>query len=205
MLEQYTQFPRFGFFKLNFILYLICVVWLLIFIISPMVEPIHFGDEGRYDMVGEDEHYYDIEKFQNTFVKSVYHSGDRMCHMKESRSFLLNSNQMPYCARCFGIFLGFAIGAGIITFVIIDLKWWLLVVGLLPIGLDGGLQFITDYESNNILRLFTGSLAGIVTLIAVGLITVELSNLFKQQMINSILHKRYLKNFKITSKRHPPS
>ena len=125
--------------------------------------------------------------------------------MKESRSFLLNSNQMPYCARCFGIFLGFAIGAGIITFVIIDLKWWLLVVGLLPIGLDGGLQFITDYESNNILRLFTGSLAGIVTLIAVGLITVELSNLFKQQMINSILHKRYLKNFKITSKRHPPS
>jgi len=186
----------FGFFKLNFIIYLICVIWLLIIIISPLaLEPdfIRFGDEGY---VGEDEHYSTIETIQNPFIRSVYHSGDRMCHMKESRSFFLNENQMPYCARCFGIFLGFAIGAAITSFVLIDLRWWMLVIGLGPIGLDGGLQLITSYESNNIFRILTGSLAGIITMIAVGLMIMELSNMSKQWMMNRIWAKKYRNGFK---------
>ena len=194
----------FGFFKLNFIVYLICVVWLIILIIAPLVEPentIHFSDSGDLDRVGEDEHYYDIEELQNTFSKIVYHSGDRMCHMKESRSFSINENQMPYCARCFGIFLGFAIGAAIASFVLIDLRWWMLVIGLGPIGLDGGLQLITSYESNNIFRLLTGLLAGIITMIAVGLMIMELSNMSKQWMINRIWAKKYRNSYKIISKK----
>ena len=204
MLGLDRQLPMLGFFKLNFIVYLFCVVWLIILIVVTIVEPedsIHFGDSDKQDIVGEDEHYYDIEQLQNPFARIVYHSGDRMCHMKESRSFLINSNQMPYCARCFGIFLGFAIGAAITTFVIMDLKWWLLVIGLAPIGLDGGIQMITSYESNNIFRILTGSLAGIVTMIAVGLITFELSSIGKIWMSKRIWLKRQQKISKTSVKK----
>ena len=75
--------------------------------------------------------------------------------------------------------MGFAIGAGFATFIVIDLKLWLLVVGLVPIGLDGGLQLVTSYESNNFFRVITGSLAGFVTVMAVGLITLEISKSVK--------------------------
>lgn len=151
-------------------------------LLAPALEPtdtIHFGNLGY---VGLEEHFDDIESIQNPFARVVYHSGDRMCHMKESRSLIINSNQMPYCTRCFGIFLGLAIGAAIVTFVVIDLKWWILLLGIIPIGLDGGLQLITSYESNNVLRLFTGLLMGVVTMIALGLVTVELSDYVKLRM-----------------------
>jgi uncharacterized membrane protein len=36
-----------------------------------------------------------------------------------------------------------------------------LLLGLIPMGLDGGLQAFTDYESNNPLRLATGIIAGV--------------------------------------------
>ena len=169
----------FGFFKINFILYLIFLTWVLIIIFAPALEPtdtIHFGNKG---LVGPEEKYDDIESIQNPFLRVVYHSGDRMCHMKESRSLIINSNQMPYCARCLGIFLGLAIGAAIVTFVVIDLKWWILVAGLMPIGLDGGIQLVTSYESNNVLRISTGLLTGVVTMIALGLVTVEMADYFK--------------------------
>jgi hypothetical protein len=66
----------------------------------------------------------------------------------------------------------------------------MLVGGLVPIGLDGGIQLVTSYESNNVLRLFTGSLAGIVTMLAVGLITFELSTIAKIWMNKRIWHQR---------------
>jgi uncharacterized membrane protein len=178
----HTQFPIFGFYKINFIIYLVCVTWLIILIITPAVIPpdtIIFDNKG---FVGIDEHYHQIETIDNTFVRVVYHSGDQMCHQKSSRSLIVCENQMSYCARCFGIFFGLALGAAIATFVWIDLKWWLLVLGIIPIGLDGGLQLITTYESNNLLRLVTGSLLGIVTMLAVGLVVIELSEFAKLKL-----------------------
>ena len=162
------------------------MIWLLLILIVPAVsEPgtIQFQEFDEFEnpigKVGFSEYHNDIEKIQNPLSRAVYNSGDRMCHMKSSRSFSINDNQMPYCARCFGIFLGFAIGAGFATFIVIDLKLWLLVVGLVPIGLDGGLQLVTSYESNNFFRVITGSLAGFVTVMAVGLITLEISKSVK--------------------------
>jgi uncharacterized membrane protein len=191
MIPQQNQLPIFGFFKLNFILYLICVIWLLIIVIVPTAIPKDTVDLGELGMVGENEHFFEIEDINNPFVRSVYHSGDSMCHLKASRSLFINSNQMPYCARDFGVFLGFAIGAAISTFVIIDLKWWLLVVGLAPIGLDGGIQLLTSYQSNNPLRIFTGTLAGIVTMIAMGLIIFEISQLVKYKLEYRAWSKKY--------------
>jgi uncharacterized membrane protein len=205
MLGPVSRGPLGGFFKLNFILFLVCVSWVIIIFITPTLEPtdtIHFGDKGY---TGLDEHYKEIESLQNPFNRIVYHSGDRMCHMKESRSFIIGDNQMPYCARCFGIFFGLALGAAITTFIVIDLKWWLLLLGIIPIGLDGGLQLITSYESNNVLRIFTGTLFGLVTMLAVGLVMVEISASTKQWMLNKSWFNKYIKKHnkevKINSKK----
>ncbi len=204
----FTTYPRVGFFKINFIIYLFCVTWVIIILIAPIISPPNSIDLGDDGVVGVDPRYENnheqINLLENPIVRTVYHSGDQMCHQKNSRTFFIFENQMPYCSRCFGIFLGFAIGAGIVTFVVMDLKWWLLVLGLVPIGLDGGLQLITSYESNNIFRLLTGSLAGIVTLLAVGLMTVEVSNIIKYHLTRSIWAKRYTKGINNNPKNDIP-
>ena len=198
MIGTEDPLPMFGFFKINFIIYLFCMIWLLLILIVPaMSEPgtIQFQEFDEFEnpigKVGFSEYYNDIEKINNPLSRAVYHSGDRMCHMKSSRSFSINDNQMPYCARCFGIFLGFAIGAGFATFIVIDLNLWLLIVGLVPIGLDGGLQLVTSYESNNFFRVITGSLAGFVTVMAVGLITLEISKSVKYWLMKRQWSKQY--------------
>ena len=179
-----------GIHKVNLVIYLICITWVILILISPAFEEantIHFGNKG---LVGFDEHYDSIENMENPFVRVVYHSGDRMCHMRESRSLIIGTNQMPYCARCFGIFFGMALGAAIATFVVIDLKWWMIVLGLVPIALDGGLQAITSYESNNVLRLFTGLLVGVITMLALGLVAIEMSESIKMWMMNNIWKRK---------------
>ena len=61
MVDQFPPYPRFGFSKVNFIIYLICLIWVLLLLITPLVEPpgnIQFDDEGY---VGLDENYsYDL-------------------------------------------------------------------------------------------------------------------------------------------------
>ncbi|MEE2758566.1 MAG: DUF2085 domain-containing protein [Candidatus Thermoplasmatota archaeon] len=120
----------------------------------------------------------------NPYYAFVYAFGDLNCHQKFERSWAINGNQMPVCARDVGIFLGLALGG-----------WWFSRKGLnrwtirdtfltmftdtqiaplytkdrrlsamftigilfcLPVVLDGGIQAITAYESVNPLRLLTG-------------------------------------------------
>jgi uncharacterized membrane protein len=207
MIGPQDPLPMFGFFKINFIIYLFCLIWVLLILIVPTVSEagtIQLQELDEFEnpigKVGFSEYHNDIEKIQNPLSRAVYNSGDRMCHLKSSRSFSINDNQMPYCARCFGIFLGFAIGAGFATFIVIDLKLWLLVVGLVPIGLDGGLQYVTSYESNNIFRVLTGSLAGFVTVMAVGLITLEISKSVKYWFMKRQWAKQYPEQYSKKSK-----
>lgn len=87
------------------------------------------------------------------------------CHQLPSRSFFVFGCKMPVCARCFGIYAGSLAATLLYPFIYspdnrrMPPKIFLLLA-LIPIGLDGGLQFITSYESNNILRLLTGLLCG---------------------------------------------
>ena len=41
----------------------------------------------------------------------VYAFGSLVCHQRPERSFYLGQAQVPVCARCFGLYLGAAIGA----------------------------------------------------------------------------------------------
>ena len=92
---------------------------------------------------------------------AVYWLGDGECHQISNRSYFLNGNQMPFCARDLGLFLGLAAGFGVATFIAIRIHPLLVLVGLVPMAIDGGIQLVTDYESNNPLRLLTGLIAGL--------------------------------------------
>jgi len=111
----------------------------------------------------------------------IYSAGDRLCHQKSERSFFLNDNQMPFCARCTAIFLGFAIGIGSMMFykIKLNLRFILLImISLAPIGIDGVGQILGMWESNNITRTITGLLIGIVTGFAITIIIDELSEMY---------------------------
>jgi len=92
---------------------------------------------------------------------AIYWIGDGECHQIANRSLFLNGNQMPFCARDLGLFLGLAAGFGIAAFVALRIHPVLVLVGLVPMAVDGGLQLVTEYESNNPLRLATGLVAGL--------------------------------------------
>ena len=61
-----------------------------------------------------------------------------------------------------GMGVGFwiAVAVGLLTFYRIKINPLFVIIALIPIGIDGGLQLVTNYESNNVLRLMTGFLAG---------------------------------------------
>jgi uncharacterized membrane protein len=106
----------------------------------------------------------------------LYIIGDRLCHQKAERSFFLNGNQMPFCSRCTAIWIGIAIGLGFMILYKLPLneKFLILIIlGIIPIGIDGIGQLLGFWESTNFMRVITGSLVGIVCGLAIGLIIDE--------------------------------
>jgi len=113
---------------------------------------------------------------------NIYQCGDALCHQKADRSFFINENQMPFCARCTAIWLGLTIGLGFMLFYKIALneKFLILIlIGIIPIGIDGVGQLFQLWESNNIIRLITGLLIGIICGISIGIIIDELRDIIK--------------------------
>lgn len=78
------------------------------------------------------------------------------CHQRADRSYFIGNYQLPVCARCQGVYLGYLLG----LFIYIPL---LLV--LLPLTyIDGFIQLKTEYNSTNSRRLITGVISGIATI-----------------------------------------
>ncbi|QVK17247.1 DUF2085 domain-containing protein [Mycoplasmatota bacterium] len=86
------------------------------------------------------------------------------CHKLPERSFFYKDKQFPICSRCTGIFIGYIIG--IISLILgiffpfLILKFWISILLIIPMLIDGSIQFFTHYRSNNYKRLITGVLAG---------------------------------------------
>ena len=126
----------------------------------------------------------------NPVLAFVYGFGDLNCHQKHERSWEINGNQMPVCTRDVGIFLGLTIGAALFGWRGLN-RWTVrdsflsvfpdsrlegvylsdrrmlamlavIGIGLTPMAVDGFMQMLTEYESNNPLRVATGFAAGIV-------------------------------------------
>lgn len=133
-------------------------IWLLIFFLSPYIANYQEINDlsGSVFVIDNSEELSDI----NLFSRVIYTIGDINDHQILERSFLLNGNQLPFCARDTGIFIGLVIGSMLSIFVILRIRPLFLVLGILPLAVDGFFQELTTYESNNTMRIITGLLTG---------------------------------------------
>ena len=165
--------------KIKVLIFIFFLFWILLQFIIPLLLPANIILD-LSGIVGLE----DSEYLTNTlpFPSSmVYKMGDIMCHQKAERSFFINGNQMAFCSRCTGIFLGLSIGMIIAVFkkLRLDGKFIiLLVTAFVPISIDGIGQLFGFWESNNLIRVITGLSAGIVCGIAIGLIVDEVTATF---------------------------
>lgn len=82
------------------------------------------------------------------------------CHARPDRSFFFRGHQFPICARCTGELIG--ILAGIPIAIIWGYpRFYIVVLMIMPLVLDGSIQRLTSYESTNLRRLITGTLFGV--------------------------------------------
>ena len=158
--------------KWNKVSFVLLWGWLSLLLFSPyMIDNGTTGDlsgvVGKYDNK-------DVINDMNLVAKSIYYIGDLNCHQLSHRSYAYNDNQMSFCARDTGIFVGLVLGFTYASRKKIILTLPLVIAALIPIGLDGTIQLLTDYESTNPKRLVTGLIAGIATGIAIKIIADSL-------------------------------
>ncbi|MBO5995216.1 MAG: DUF2085 domain-containing protein [Firmicutes bacterium] len=94
------------------------------------------------------------------------------CHQRPERSFFVRGYQMPVCARCEGELIG--ILAALIAVWFVRPAWWLMAAIMAPMIIDGLIQALTSYESNNWRRLITGLLFGFGIAMLFFIATIEL-------------------------------
>ena len=80
------------------------------------------------------------------------------CHQMPERSFFIGCYQFPVCARCTGIMIGYILS--LLTVHFFDMNILVLLIMCAPMALDGGIQYLTKYRSNNFRRIITGLLYG---------------------------------------------
>lgn len=73
------------------------------------------------------------------------------------RSFFLGNYQFPLCARCTGIALGHIAAIAAASFYTFK---YAVSLFILPMAVDGTLQYFTSYRSNNLKRVITGFFYG---------------------------------------------
>lgn len=158
----------------NLVLGAVFMAVALSFFIAPATLPpnsVNLGDNGT-TMPNEKTN---ITSKMPPFQRAIYNFGDATCHQKSSRSFFINGNQMPLCARCTAIYVGMPVGILVFAFLCFEVKWWMLVLGLVPIGIDGvGQTILGLWESTNLMRVLTGFPAGFITGIMIGFLVSTL-------------------------------
>lgn len=82
------------------------------------------------------------------------------CHKDPKRSFFWKGKQLPVCARCTGIHLGY-LSLFLFLFQLIYINWILSIVLILPTVIDGLTQAYFNRESTNIIRVLSGFIAGL--------------------------------------------
>jgi len=165
--------------KIKLILFFLFLIWFILQIIAPLMLPSNSikNLSGVVGLVDNENILTNIPQPWST----IYKVGDILCHQKVERSYFINGNQMPFCSRCTGIFLGLALGMliSIIFYnkiVFSDKIVIFILLLILPLVIDGTMQLFGVWESKNIIRIVTGILTGIAGSIAISLIIDELKN-----------------------------
>ena len=160
-----------------------CLIWLLLVVSSPYMVP----SSTLMDLSGSVNVRDNVDQFRDldSLPKAVYSIGDVECHQIKERSYFLNGNEMPFCTRDLGLFAGLAGAFGLTTFYRLRYNPLLLMLGLVPLGLDGGIQLVTDYESNNPVRLVTGIIAGAALALILAQFVFQMQDDIKRKASNN--------------------
>jgi len=161
-----------------FVVFILFLLFTLLQFLAPLSIPKNtLSDLSGYVALADNTEIIDQLNFPS---KVIYSIGDRLCHQKPERSLFINGNQMPFCSRCTAIWLGLVIGLGFMMFFRVKLDeklFFLIIICLLPIGIDGIGQLLDFWESTNIIRVLTGIFAGAVCGIAIGVIFDEIKTI----------------------------
>ena len=143
-------------------------------IVAPLFLPPNSVDFGKGSPVGTNDFQKERKNLSMTgYIDFLYWQGDVNCNLIASRSFFLNGNQMPVCSRCLAIYAGMAVALLFSTRRFYPIKGWGLILGLVPMGMDGGVQLFGLYESNNPVRVLTGLLGGVTVGFALAMIFMD--------------------------------
>ncbi len=82
------------------------------------------------------------------------------CHRLPERCIQMPWGTSGLCARCTAFWFGLAVGISFMYPNTIRIPFWIGVLFLIPLIIDGVVQSETAYESSNILRTLTGLTAG---------------------------------------------
>ena len=80
------------------------------------------------------------------------------CHTRDDRSFFFKDKKFPICARCTGELIGIILAPFLL--ILYKPSFYFCLIIMIPMLLDGFIQLLTKYESNNIKRLISGILFG---------------------------------------------
>lgn len=159
----------------TFVLFALFSLWISLQFLAPLALPEgNVQDLSGLVAVSDNENAINDMDSLGGFIYSV---GDRLCHQQAERSFFINGNQMPFCSRCTAIWLGLALGLGFMVFYRIELNekfMFAILIGLVPIGVDGIGQLFGFWESTNLVRVITGLLIGVICGVAIGVIIDEI-------------------------------
>jgi uncharacterized membrane protein len=123
-----------------------------------------------------------LARGHNFLALLVYSAFSYLCHQIPERSFHVESHPFAVCARCAGLYVGFALGALIYPLarslrqLETPRRRWLLVA-LVPTLIDWSLGLLGIWENTHLTRSLTGALLGAVCAFYVvpGLVDVSLS------------------------------
>lgn len=101
-------------------------------------------------------------------ASAIFHMYRFACDQIPSHSFFLGGYQICLCSRCLAIYSSMLLAGIALNFLrrrrtIQALTWWMWMLAILPMALDGGTQFFGWRESNVWLRLLTGIIFGVGT------------------------------------------
>ena len=167
--------------KVQTLFFALLLVFALVTVLIPLAIPSHSFDLGNEGKVGVVDNDAKINTIENPVVRFVYQFGDINCHQRDSRSFFVGGNQMPFCVRCTAIFVGLPLGMLAFFVVRREINPFFLILAFVPLGVDGVLQAVTSYESSNLLRVVTGVLAGLAAGYALAFIIKEFGVIFKSR------------------------
>jgi uncharacterized membrane protein len=117
---------------------------------------------------------------------TIYLAFSNLCHQNPDRSFFIAGHKFAVCARCTGLYFGFAMAVLVYPLVkslrsveTAERKW--LFMAAAPMAVDFGLGFLGIWENTQFSRFSTGALLGVVSVFYIipGLIDLSFRDWFR--------------------------